>query len=197
MDGFEKRREKKKEAILNSALSLFKQYGYNKVTIAEIAKKASVSQVSIYNFFESKENLKFELIKKIMNEHYSQLIRIFHNGESSRERFEKLLTSRIDFFKSFPSHFILETLGNDAQIRESIVRENYDKFTYVFLDFIEEGKKEGIIDDSISRETMHTIIDIIQFYFINNPLGVQKFDNNPQLTNEFFAFLTNAFLKKS
>jgi AcrR family transcriptional regulator len=63
MDGFEKRCQNKKEAIMAS-LELFEKFGYNKVTVAEIAKRASVSQVSIYNFFESKENLKKELLNK-------------------------------------------------------------------------------------------------------------------------------------
>ena len=57
MDGFEKRREQKKKDILKAALSLFQQYGVQKVTISEIAKKANVSQVTIYNYFESKDNL--------------------------------------------------------------------------------------------------------------------------------------------
>ena len=57
MNGFEKRRLKKKNSILIAALTLFKQYGYRKVTVAEIADKASVSQVSIYNYFKSIEYL--------------------------------------------------------------------------------------------------------------------------------------------
>ena len=55
MDGFERRRQNKKNSILKASLKLFKQYGYNKVSVAEIAKEASVSQVSIYNYFKSKE----------------------------------------------------------------------------------------------------------------------------------------------
>lgn len=39
MDGFQKRRQNKKEAILTASLELFKEFGYNKVTVAEIAKE--------------------------------------------------------------------------------------------------------------------------------------------------------------
>src|SRR5690606_40823795 len=44
-------------------LSLFQEYGVQKVTIAEIAKKAHVSQVTIYNYFESKDNLVYHVFK--------------------------------------------------------------------------------------------------------------------------------------
>lgn len=57
MDGFEKRREQKKRNILEAALALFMEYGIQRVSITEIAKKANVSQVTIYTYFESKENL--------------------------------------------------------------------------------------------------------------------------------------------
>jgi AcrR family transcriptional regulator len=51
LDGFEKRRNDKKKAIMQTALELFDQYGFDKVTVTEIANKAHVSKVSIYNFF--------------------------------------------------------------------------------------------------------------------------------------------------
>ncbi|WP_326938278.1 TetR/AcrR family transcriptional regulator [Alkalihalobacillus alcalophilus] len=57
MNGFERRKEQKKKNILEASLALFKEYGIQKVSIAEIAQKANVSQVTIYNYFESKDNL--------------------------------------------------------------------------------------------------------------------------------------------
>ena len=72
MDGYERRRQNKKNAILKAALELFSMYGYNKVSVAEIARKASVSQVSIYNYFNSKENLKQELLIKLMDDYYDE-----------------------------------------------------------------------------------------------------------------------------
>ncbi len=57
MNGFERRRELKKKSILQAAYDLFSARGIKDVGIAEIAQKAAVSQVSIYNFFDSKENL--------------------------------------------------------------------------------------------------------------------------------------------
>ena len=65
MDGFERRRQNKKNSILKASLKLFKQYGYNKVSVAEIAKEASVSQVSIYNYSHRKQL--FEKCKLIYN----------------------------------------------------------------------------------------------------------------------------------
>ena len=53
MDGFNRRKEQKKESIRRAALELFKVYGFKKVSINDIASKAGVSQVTIYNHFGS------------------------------------------------------------------------------------------------------------------------------------------------
>ena len=53
-NGFERRKERKKTDILQASLNLFIKYGTKKVAISEIAQKAQVSQVTIYNYFENK-----------------------------------------------------------------------------------------------------------------------------------------------
>ena len=51
MDGFERRKEQKKESIRRAALELFQNYGFKKVSVNDIAERAGVSQVTIYNGF--------------------------------------------------------------------------------------------------------------------------------------------------
>lgn len=196
MDGFERRREQKKKSILNAAWDLFKQYGYNKVSIAEIAKKASVSQVSIYNFFGSKENLKHELLKKLLNEHYQYLFKIIESEDALQLKFEKLLTARIEFFESFSARFFLESIDNDAFIKENLIKENYDKFTEAFLELFEDGKKDGVLGSSFSSETISAFFDMFEYYFINNPSASAKFKNNPHFAKEFLTLFFNALVKK-
>lgn len=50
------------QSILQTAIELFSVWGIKAVSIAEIAQKANVSQVSIYNFFGSKDNLAKQVI---------------------------------------------------------------------------------------------------------------------------------------
>ena len=50
MNQYQKTTEKKKQAIIQSALSLFKEKGFKETSIQSIAKVAEVSPVSIYNY---------------------------------------------------------------------------------------------------------------------------------------------------
>jgi len=204
MDGFEKRRESKKEDILSSALELFKEYGYNKVSIVEIAKRASVSQVSIYNFFESKENLKQELLKKLMNDHFVETINIFESPDSIKIKIEKFLLTRIHFFKSFSSHFLIESIDRKMITKENgmyipkeyVEDEVYKEFIKGFQNIFEEGKKEGVFPSSVSIEAIMNYMEILQYYFINNPSIIEEFDSNPLLAKEIFSLFFYGLMER-
>jgi AcrR family transcriptional regulator len=123
MNGFEKRRLKKKNSILITALELFKQYGYRKVTVAEIADKASVSQVSIYNYFKSKENLKQELLIKLMDDYYLEISNILESTDYIELKLEKLLLSMIDIVKRSSMQFLMESIASDTFVNEYILEK--------------------------------------------------------------------------
>ena len=57
LNGYERRTKAKKESIVNAARKLFTTRGITDVSIKEIAAKANVSQVTIYNIFGSKNAL--------------------------------------------------------------------------------------------------------------------------------------------
>ena len=57
MNQYQKTTEKKKQAIIQAALCLFKDKGFKETSIKSIAEAAGVSPVSIYNYFGSKDNL--------------------------------------------------------------------------------------------------------------------------------------------
>ena len=57
MNQYQKTTEKKKKAIIQAALHLFKEKGFKETSIKSIAEVAEVSPVSIYNYFGSKDNL--------------------------------------------------------------------------------------------------------------------------------------------
>lgn len=54
---FYKITEDKRERILREAATLFAERGYNQTDVAQLASRAGVAKGSIYNYFDSKEDL--------------------------------------------------------------------------------------------------------------------------------------------
>ncbi|PAM95610.1 TetR family transcriptional regulator, partial [Flavobacterium sp. IR1] len=94
MDGFERRREQKKQQILGAALELFMEYGIQKVSISEIAKKANVSQVTIYNYFESKHNLIHEVFIYYVDQASAQFDQPVFSDIPFPEQIKKLIFNK-------------------------------------------------------------------------------------------------------
>lgn len=57
------------DELLDVAFSLFNQYGYRKVTVDDIAQKRGISKRTLYQHFESKE----EIVKQVVDRRLHQL----------------------------------------------------------------------------------------------------------------------------
>lgn len=53
-----------KEKILNAALTLFSEKGYNAVSVRHIAAEVGIKASSLYNHFENKQDILHELVEK-------------------------------------------------------------------------------------------------------------------------------------
>ena len=194
MNGFERRRQQKKDSILKAAKELFNQYGYNKVTIAEIAQKASVSQVSIYNFFQSKENLKQVLLKKLVNDSLIGIKKIMGSQVSIKVKFEKIFSLKINLFKDLINHYRPKYIEHNIH-EEKAVEEINKKIESQVYDLVDDGKKQGLLDDSVSTQAIGIFLEIIQYYFLKNPNAAARFEENPELKKELPALFLKAIAK--
>ena len=59
----------KEEQIIEAARDLFSTYGYKRVSMDEIAKRANVTKKTVYSYFKSKE----ELLKYCINDEIKKM----------------------------------------------------------------------------------------------------------------------------
>ncbi|MEI7463464.1 MAG: TetR/AcrR family transcriptional regulator, partial [Candidatus Taylorbacteria bacterium] len=85
-----------KNNIFNTALLLFAQYGFDKVTVDDITKYAGVSKGSFYTHFESKESVLVDQFRKIDN-HYEQVFKNVPPNESAGNRLLILVGAMTDY----------------------------------------------------------------------------------------------------
>src|SRR4249920_2757029 len=65
-----------REQILVTAERLFREIGYQKTTVADIAKALRMSSANVYRFFDSKKSINAGVARRLMGEveHASQVI---------------------------------------------------------------------------------------------------------------------------
>ena len=77
--------EKRKKEILDKALDLFMENGYEDVTFQKIADKCGVTRTTLYIYFKNKKEIFVWSIKQLTNEIESSLLKIIDNRDLSYE----------------------------------------------------------------------------------------------------------------
>lgn len=199
LDGFERRKEQSKENIRKAASELFSQFGGEKVSIADIAKKAGVSQATIYNNFGSKEALTRDFVKTTVD----QLVSDVENLLAPPIPFEEKITAIIQFISGaiedgnhpnmdrsvFASSIDLQS---DREIKQ--IQDNAKvRMTKIIIDLIQEGKAQGKIKSDISDEVF-TIYFFAFMDIFTNPQLQQRIQYNPRLIQDLGDLMKNGLI---
>lgn len=81
------RTQKRKEIAISSA-ELFHDIGIKNLTVAQVAKKAGIGKGTIYEYFENKEDIIFEIINIHIERYINELDELINNIESTKEKLE-------------------------------------------------------------------------------------------------------------
>ncbi|WP_071394858.1 TetR/AcrR family transcriptional regulator [Bacillus tuaregi] len=186
MDGFEKRREQKKKDIVEAALALFMKFGIQKVSISEIAKKANVSQVTIYNYFESKDNLVRFVFKFYVDQEWKEQKKLLQSELPFNEKIKKIIFEKGVAVTQINEGFFQDFMKDYAS-GQSYVEEVYRKEALpLFLTLFEEGKQQGYIDSAISNESLLYYLQMFQEYLRREDLAKIILPMTEDLTRLFF-----------
>ncbi len=96
----EREKERHKEEMLEAALRLFSEKGFHKVSMQEIAEEAEFGVGTLYNFFESKEQLFVELMKVGIEKFGQALIPILDSTKDEREKLSEFIEAHVDLIES-------------------------------------------------------------------------------------------------
>jgi AcrR family transcriptional regulator len=173
MNGFELRRQGKMKDIINAAFELFIKKGLDDVTITEIAKKANVSKVSIYNFFGSKEELARQVIYDFMEQKSQDFFSIFDSDLPFKEKYHKMIAMKMDIVPELSEHFLDNRLLLSPEMQQFLQSYYETKIKPRLIQLIEQGKSEGDIDSSVSTVTILMYIQAIS-NLLNTPIEMNQ-----------------------
>lgn len=198
MDGYQQRTEKKKKAIIQASFELFSTYGVDKVSLAEIAKNARVSPVTIYNYFGTKDELVRKVLFSFLEEEWARQIELMRSDLSFPQKIRKMMFGAILWTDKLNSSFIQQLLSDDPEWKE-LVEKIYTEAVPELIQFIEHGKAQGYIDKDISSDTIFLYFNLIKEMKLTNLFkqSLQNPQTIDELTHLFFYGILNRQVDKS
>ncbi|MFN3410597.1 MAG: TetR/AcrR family transcriptional regulator [Exilispira sp.] len=193
--------ENPREKILEAALVEFSNHGYETASTNNISRLAGLSKGTIFNYYESKENL----FKKVLDYSISVFKKELNNFKFSTFLPEDIIKEAInfmyDFYKNHQNiyNFYIKSIYDlSIPFRNELLKVVRLFSTLLTYRIIHNFKKHSILTSKYSEESLLYILNsiisrLIDSYFIENESPLDKKD----LFNEISVILCDILIIKN
>jgi AcrR family transcriptional regulator len=175
------KRNTRKERIINAAIKLWREtHNVKKVSLADIAREASVSQTTIYNNFDTREGLIEEVIRYLMHDILEQQRAIVRSNLPIPLKIQGIINNKTSNMQAIVSD-ILAKLTEDATIRQYLDELYTAEAKPMMSEIIDDGKRQGYIRPDLPNEAVMIYLDIIKDGGMANTKQLEHAISDPQL----------------
>ncbi|GIR22770.1 hypothetical protein CM15mP37_02750 [bacterium] len=183
-----KERELRKQNILDSALSVFKNKGFEGSTMDEIAKDADFGKATLYYYFNSKEEIFVEILNNGWKMIWESIEEEVHDHDQPKETFINSLNiigGLVRKIKSYLNFFYCPQMMPTAFSDDKNSWKNYQNKMYgVFQSLLEEGIEKNEFPKMRSDIMMRAIGGLFHGLFF---LGNDKKQMSRETMEEFIS----------
>lgn len=191
----------KEQSILSAAEDLFAEKGASDTPTAEIAKKAGVTERTLFRYFPSKGDLLKRvmfpvLLKVVVPIQFNKLKVLLKNSETDlAEMFKNIFHDRLNMAKENKGkiRFILGELLKNEALRDQVVKLWEKEFWAEAVNVVASLQKTGQIRSNLKSTTVaRTMLSIIMAYVLaKHVMGTNPKWNDEDEIEEIFDILIN------
>lgn len=186
----------REEEIISAAEKVFCSKGFEDASMDEIAKQAKFTKRTVYQYFDSKEDLYFALMLKVFRRLCLYLIQGDTSEHTGYVRIHQFCRNYYQFYKDNPETFRI--IGYRGPVKKNIMADN--KRLNEFMQFnnsvfqmvaelITQGKKDGSIQPDLdSDKTAFSLIFMMTGFFNQLAATGDSFTTHFSLSIEDFCF---------
>lgn len=145
--------EQKREKILQQAIILFAEQGYESTTIAKVAKASGVSFGSVFTYFENKDQLFYHAVTEPLETVYkTSLLDFDPEAPDILNEIKNMIDKHIRTFIEMHTYLqlVVQVIGQHTKFPEPF--QILDEFSLDFIQkltqIISNGQKRGILEES-------------------------------------------------
>jgi TetR/AcrR family fatty acid metabolism transcriptional regulator len=152
------RRASRLDAIMSAAKQVFAERDFGKATISEIARLAGVADATIYEYFQSKEDILLSLATRQIDSYFGEGAEVFEIKSPLRKlnRLIRYYFARLLSDREFLKVFLMRLLSND-QFYASKAFEGIKTYGRLIQEVIEEGKAQAIFRPSVDARVFRNM----------------------------------------
>jgi len=175
----------KKEAILNAAIDLFAERGFNATPTSAIAKTADVAEGLIFHYFKNKNGILAHILIDMLENYIDAAKNEINSGRTGLEAIENFILFHFRFSKKRSKEVVVLTrdFPIDLLQPDSVYQEKITARLNLSLDLVKNCLKNGQKDGSIQKVPIEETAFIIQGMLIGALHLKLKMPNTPKMSH--------------
>lgn len=174
--------DKKRNRVLDSALTEFADRSFSQATVSRIVKRAGIPKGSFYQYFQSKRDLYKYTVRMSQEKKITYMKKILDKQDDCGF-FSKLRSLYLTGFRFAQDNPRLLAIGQnllkeDEEIRREVFKETLPQAEDLIIDMLEEGVERGEIDPQVNLKVACTIISSFSMritdLFLESPSSFEK-----------------------
>lgn len=193
-----KNEEGKREKLIRAGIRLFATYGYDKVSIRQIAAEAGVNSSMISYYFNGKSGFYEAIIKEVL-QNFDEFIDILETKDiDPREGFKLYVQAITKIHYKYPPEFVklvYREMLNQSEAFNNLAVHKFKRNFSVLLKLIEKGKTMGIFRKELDNEKILLMFaSVVNFYFLAKPLHSMMIMQDENFTAGYLEQVVKIFL---
>ncbi|MFT9485940.1 MAG: TetR/AcrR family transcriptional regulator [Tepidibacillus sp.] len=153
------KKEEREQQIIEAARKVFIEKGYKGATTIEIAQVAEISEVTLFRYFSSKQELFMQAIEPILTAPLEEAI-VVSNGLDNMARLKKVLEERIRFISE--NRDLIKLILMESQLQNELPAINLiGRIIDLLEGLIKEMNLPSTKKDVVIRMLMGTILSYL------------------------------------
>jgi AcrR family transcriptional regulator len=186
----------KRNQVLALAKKRFEKFGFNKTTVDEIAKDATISKRTLYQEFGNKERILKELfVSETLSVRQAILDRI-NKTVDPEEKLRTYIRLALKYLKHNP--FIVGVLHDESGLFKPILKDKpciiETGMEETFINLLKEGTEKGVFRKMDEKVIGHCIFLLFKGLTYGRNGSKRTFGSNQ--TDEFINFIINGVVVK-
>lgn len=187
-------KEEKRREVALACSDLIHEVGMKKITVAQVAKTAGIGKGTVYEYFDNKDDIIFEIINIHIEQYldgFKESIKTVKNTKDKiRHFFKFVLDDSEDNIKHFNGYkeFLSIVLADENSAMKEFNCDTHDFFKNQLSEILEEGVKIG----DLKPESIDLAESLLIF---EKGLVLMKMSQNDHQVQEKFEHFLNTLFK--
>lgn len=149
MSGHKKRRLSKTRAILKAAEELFSVQGIEEVSMDDIARRAGVARMTIFNYFGTKDGLVYEMMRSELDQGCEEAEKVLSEDTGFEEKLEAIIDLKERAIKRFGKALVIDAFTRSTKLMSYRVDHLGPRIDAIVRHFFSQGKAAGAISSEL------------------------------------------------